>query len=656
LTHSGNRLRLPLGDRRVEGKVSIAAIAEMERGRSAIAELPRFRINRQGLGEERYLISHDPRTVVKWGGRQIAGPAGWERAEISDSELLLGRLPFANKVTPSSEAHVSVESLNLSTRSGTRFRCSQTSTMAYSAGRWVCRTDFVIPSNQCPPFVDVEIPTRWATNLDVTGSDSWVTRASSDGLVTVVRIALSPVDQRGKGSGPLNFQLAGVLDQTDQVRVSVPSVKVLGNGARERLVVVPNRLTAEPIDWRSGGGARSVSNPNASRASLSELDFDAFTLYEVTGANWSIDLEPLSQASEEPTATIGDARVILEADKALVLQRFDLAPETQNEVTIQVPRDALLLGVWSAGREVDVSGLASGELVVPLAYSRLGQSLEVLLRVDVRGGEVNDYLPSLRDVPVSSQWVAYYATTLDAFSTRADIVSAMRRGDDDGQWQQTGPWRLELAKSIVAVIDRSRDTLADRSSDEVRQWLRPWLSRFRQLALMSGVQFDSVDAINTTPATKQAEWSSLYDSLVDATGDQSEPSSIAVDALFDEDRFSGYDLTRVMRVDDEAGVKLPALELSYPKASPVRQYLLDALTLLMMAFFFVLAWPFRGRFADRIQSPLVWVSLVALLMLFLAPAVVTLSLFALILAPIIVMNTDAISRLLSLHSSRPPTQ
>lgn len=654
ITRSGNQLRLPLGDQRIDGKVTIIAIAELDRSRSAVVQLPRFKINQNGVGEERYFISHDPRTVIKWNAGDLGAATDWERTAISDAELMGGRIPFAAKLTPSNEAIVSSESLNLSTRSGTRFRCSQTSTMAYSAGRWVCRTELAIPANQCPPYIDVEMPTRWATDLGVAGSETWVTRASSDGSVTVVRLALDVGDQSGKR--PVKFLIEGFLDQRDQARVSVPSIKVLGNGARERLVVVPNRLTAEPIAWRSGGGARSVSNRNARREPLPELDFDATTLYEVTGTNWSIDLEPLSQASEEPAATIADARVILEADKALVLQRFDLAPETQNQVTIKIPGDALLLGVWSAGREVDVSGLREGELVVPLAYSRLGQSLEVLLTVDVGVLEVRDYLPSLRDVPVSSQWVAYYSTMLDAYSTRADLVSPTRRGSAEGEWQQTGEWRLELAKSIVAVIDRSRDTLADRSSDEVRQWLRPWLSRFQQLALVSGAQIGSAETPDAAPiGENQADWMALYGSLVDAIGDQSEPSSVAVDALFDEDRFSGYELKRVMRVNDEAGQNLPALQLSYPKASPVRRYLLDALTLLMMAFVFVLAWPFRGQFADRIQSPFVWASLVALLMLFLAPALVSLSLLASILVPIMVMNADAIWRLLSPRSSRPPT-
>ncbi|MEO1524695.1 MAG: hypothetical protein AAFX06_04625 [Planctomycetota bacterium] len=650
---SDGTLQIPLGDQRVDGKVSVVADAEITRKRRVTVLLPRFQINLKTDVDETYSISHDRQSLVEIVPSKTGKPTDWANASFDSESLLAGRIPLAQKESIRTSTQPSSDRLRVSTQpSGMRFRCVQLGEMAYSSGRWSCKTVFEIPSGPAPRFLDVAIPTRWATDLEVRGADEWASRVSTDKSLTVIRVAPGIPTERESGARP-RFEILGFLDKTDQVRVSVPKLDVLGRGTRERVVAVPDRLTAEPIRWRSGGGAR----PSPDRTPLvnkldPSLNLETHSLYAVEGLSWNIDLEPLSRATESPIAMMADARVILESNQALILQRFDLAPETRNEVTVRIPSDASVLGIWSASREVNLSTRDSDRLVVPLAYSRLAQPLEVLVSVDVEpGDEVTDYLPTLDEIPVSKQWVAYYSTLLEPYSTRADVASSVPNDSDEQLRLIAANWRFQLAESVVAVIERSRDTLADRSGDEVQSWLRPWLSRYRELAIISGIRFDLESTAGEFETNAVDEtWVDLHQKLIGTIGDQMDPQSAVVDSLFDEDRFSVYQLERVVELGNENS--LPTIKLSFPKASPARRYLLDMLTLLMVGLVCILVWPFRGRLASRIHHPIIWICLVAILLLFLAPSPVAVLLLITALVAVIATRSDLILNALWRRSSR----
>ncbi|WP_182868112.1 brain acid soluble protein 1 [Stieleria mannarensis] len=686
-TPAGIRAELSIGDNRINGATKIELLAESRmpiRGRSL---LPRFTVSSDGQTRETYRITRERSLDVRMtrpdapqlGEENVPGgedePGTWKPAALTQDDLLAGQIPVVYAEfsgTPPEDDPIVVSRR----AAGSVFACDQITRMRYADGQWFCDTLLELPGRLIPDYVDLTLPTRWAADLDVSGAAVWGKRQSSDDVVTVVRVAVpgQVVQSARRGEDVRRVQVTGSLKNRDQVRVSVPAINVLDAKLRDQLIAVPGQLTTQAIQWRAQSVRSIKPDPNVFASFQNEVESpERYSFYAPIESNWSVELEPLLQATINPVALCCDARVFLDSDHALVMQRFDILPETRNEVTVALPVGASCIGVWSAGREVDLSELPPGRgspdedsdedsddlqasrLRVPLAYSRLPQSLEVLVEVPVSGRAITNYLSELVDVPTRDRWVTFYLSplvgqnrqlTLDRMDSEADQIPG-------NSVQQRSARAFALAQSVVTAIDRSRDMLAERSDDEIKRWLLPWIARYQAIASRSGHTFrivsasgeDAIGAAATATnditnrrsdgAVADAEQGSNQAPLADVDPDaekrwqaydrqllqlvgrflQSNPR--LPQTLFAQHRFSEFEVASIVRLESFADG--PVLVQSFTQRESLQDLLVNAITLVTFGLAVILMWPFRGRFQTWIHEPAVWLFILGTLGLFLIP-------------------------------------
>ncbi|PAY18423.1 hypothetical protein CKO51_16375 [Rhodopirellula sp. SM50] len=720
-TPMGMQTELAIGDNRINGTTKIELFAESLvpiRGRTS---LPRFAISSDGQTHETYRITRErsldvtvvqppnsqgpntqapntqapntqaPNTQAANTQAENAVPDGdapvdkWTPAALTKDDLLAGRIPVVDSrsgSTPSADDQIVVSRR----AAGSIFTCDQITRMRYSDGQWFCDTLLELPGGKRPDYVDFTMPTRWSADLDVTGARVWAKRESSDDVVTVIRVAM-PDDAVPSGDDAeqvRRVQITGSLKNRDQVRVSVPAVTVLGARLRNHRIAVPGQLTTQAIQWR----AQSVRSVKASTGWLDSFKNEVespehYSFYTPIETNWSIELEPLLQATINPLALCCDARVFLDGDHALVLQRFDVLPETRSEVSVALPVGATCIGIWSAGREVDLSDLPSHpdaddaadgtdgaspppptKLRVPLAYSRLPQSLEVLVEVPVAGRAITHYLSDLVGVPTRDIWVTFYQAPLADQNRQLKLEQQVGLGDGpERDLDRRATMRaFALAESVVTAIDRSRDMLAERSDEEIKRWLLPWIARYHGIAGRSGHVFrmvetppqpgentpgnatsnstapgseDSAASARATSESARAEasptaadgpslhrdaqkrWDAYDRQLLQLAGRFLQSNPRLPQTLFAQHRFSDFDVVAIRRLDSiDQG---PPLTQAFTQRESLEDLLVNGITLLTFGLAIILMWPFRGRFQGWIQEPAVWLFVIGVLGLFLIP-------------------------------------
>lgn len=643
----GFNVELSLGDHRTDGLTTIELVGERPFSGSGMFELPRFEILSDGETRETYRmtrsrsLSVDAHHVAQGDSDgEVSDRRQWEVPELTRQDLLDGQVPVGFAESPGT-ARVRVKQRSR----GAVFACAQKTLMRYSDGRWSCDTLIELPGDRIPDYVDVEIPTRWATDLSVTGGTMWVERQSSDSVVTVIRIALPSIsagngDSTGDGGkidSICRVLITANFDNRDQLRVSVPSVHVLGTGKRTQVVAVPDQLTTESIQWRRR--AVSALEPDKNWFISFGNDFessDLYSLYAVVANNWSIELEPLSQATIDPVALSCDARVFLSGDHVLVLQRFDILPETHDEITIALPVGATCIGIWSAGREVDLDHAGSNatsinqnqssiqkatEIRVPLSYSRLPQPLETLIQVPVVDRSVTEYLTELLGIPTGEVWVTFYQTPYSDQRRRLKLEDPLGKPAFSApeMMRRDKARAFSLGQSVVTAIDRSRDMLAERSDEEIESWLFPWITRYQSIAASGGHHFLMEVPANSANTRTEEErgWNSLDAQLLQLAGRFLQSNPRLPLPLFSPDRFADYKMISVMRLDSLA--ELPTLAQTFTPRKSLQSLLVNSITLLTFGLAIILMWPFRGRYRSWIGEPAVWLFVLGFLALFLIP-------------------------------------
>jgi hypothetical protein len=189
---------------------------------------------------------------------------------------------------------------------------------------------------------------------------------------------------------------------------------------------------------------------------------------------------------------------------------------------------------------------------------------------------------------------------------------------------------FSLAQSVVTSLDRSSDMLAERSNEETKRWLFPWLARYRAIAEQSGRRFDprdqrSIDEEGGEPEADvdstaggdfsdaanedAANWATLDRQLLQLSGRFFDAETPLPKLLFSHDRLSGFDLQSVVRLEDVN--RLPPIETVYQPSESLGSTMINALTLAMIAAVAILLWPFRGRWKSAVHSPAVWLFLLA---------------------------------------------
>ena len=472
-------------------------------------------------------------------------------------------------------------------------------------------------------------------------------RDSGDSVVSVVRIRLAR--ERQQDTRPNRLILTCTLDNRDQGRVSVPEIEVLGNVKGRRLIILPNRLTTEAIDWRIGGvldiQLQEQENWEEPFGDLIE-DPGMYSGYVVDKRNWSVQLEPLSQAAVDPVILCCDARVYLASEQAIVYQRFDVLPETQSEILISLPRNSKCIGIWAAGREVSLpapireyelsdadSAPASNQRIsVPLAYSRLSQSIEVFMHVAASEKAIKDYLCRPVNLRLDRQWLSIYRAPTSG-SSRILTLAQMDNGHSVSSADNRNEMAFALAESAVTAIERSRDLLAERSDEEISRWLLPWIARYDAVASLVGHRFifESPDGSSSSQEEEidseseglsqelpilDPRWGALDDRLLTFAGRFSGARSLPI-PFISSGRFSDYELLTTTNLPP--GTEPPRILQKFAQRKGLQRSLFNAITLITFGLAIILLWPFRGRYRSLIRHPALWLLTLGLIGCFLIP-------------------------------------
>jgi hypothetical protein len=364
----------------------------------------------------------------------------------------------------------------------TRFDCRQLIALTRDDARWSMEALVRFNSNRIPDFIDVEVPTRWCESLEVSPTTAWSRQPATDPSRQVIRIRCAQQELAGN-----TLSIRGQLQDSETGRVSVPAVRVLGLGQRKTHISVPGLVTGEPIQWRTSA-VEAVTLPSQWRDQVATAQRST---YLVANPSWSIDLAAFFEIDVDAGAITCDTQVFAQDDGALVLCHWDLFPGGLEAIDVQLPRGAICLGAWSAGQAVVAERIGlPGEspaqlrqrrlLRVPLALSRLSQSVEILIRVPASKTSHTTAIPKLIGIPVMQQWLTNYVPL-------GSIPKPL--SDDNADVQRRA---IALARSVVEAVE-AVDMVAERPRDEVAAWLETWVNRYRMIAASMGhvVDFES---------------------------------------------------------------------------------------------------------------------------------------------------------------------
>ncbi|MEM6468903.1 MAG: hypothetical protein AAF802_04990 [Planctomycetota bacterium] len=654
---------LAVGDARIDGEVQIDLLAVAEDDRDSVFTIPRFELADAVLDDSRYRITREQGVIVQV--QHSLGDDDVRDDRMTREQLLAGEIPVLSSN--------SIIDGNLRVRrppNGNSFASDQVSVLRFEDGRWTCHLSIRFLRGRVPSYVDLQIPSRWATKLEFDKARIYGQRVSADGETTVVRVDTSlndsPIDSKNNA-----IVLAIGLDSRELSRVTFPDVRVLGKGRRSLLLAVPNRLTQEELRWqpRSVRRVRPSSNWTTRFPNL-QISPQDYSLFASDGPTWSISLERLARAEVEARALVGDARVYLGSRRAILFQHFDVIPETLDSVTFRLPAGSRCIGAWVAGRELDFdrsksdvkasSEMESPLLRLPLAYSRLPQPIELLVELPhtVFEGDSSEmqgsYLCELVGLKAPAVWVSFYQ------STRQSLQKLKLAEDGSANVSETSNREkfIELADSIVTCLEDSQDLLAERNREEIREWMNPWIGRFQRLAIDAerSIPFGEflADSMTQTPkdsdgpevnaeidedvndASERLQPAARTWQAVDAWAELDQRLSQLTESLEPLDPLSGRPLSIPSLLTDYeflASVRwkpteaLPVVERAFSSGPGLQRSLKNSISILTFIFAAALLWPIRSSLGDWVNRPGLWLIGVGIVMLMIAPLALVSSYF-----------------------------
>ena len=607
--------------------------------------LPRLSIAGTGRTSDTFTVSRDSTTRLS-----VASPLPSELHGLTldrdFEDLSRGRVPFMKFSYDSSNfgRTTNVPSLQIKVNpKPNSFAVNQLIVLSRVAQRWQMQMIAKFPKGPLPDFVDIEVPTRWCDDLDVTPASKWLRQPAGDLSTQLVRVAC---DKQIRDSRTL--MISGTLAAADKSRVSVPSIVILGEGPRHVAVSVPQKLTNEPIRWRTKS-VRNSKRPSIWGSVLEELGLmESRNHFVVANNPWSVELAPMRQKNITASIVAADTRVYPQNDRVIVVSHFDLVPGSRDNITLQLPARSKMISAMSANQPVAFSTAvrdakkkeqdkATSEVInvhLPLALSRLPQSMDVVFEVSTLDGRRGNYVPKIESLPIREHWVSIYQPMLPQ-----DRNSQAARGRKV-TGQTTAQRSFWLANASTVLIDRANDLLAERPAAEANAWLRTVLARYNQLMLEA----------RRTPVVVLSE-EQPFDESSDLTETQSRDLMISSSKGLD---FAGYgtwdDLDEAIRgrmkryrTDNshqslslvnplhiqtyqvqaiytlEENDSPPAISMVGYRETNLRAWIVNLITMLCGLVLVIVLWPFRERANAMVAHPAFWLAAIAVLGFYIAP-------------------------------------
>ncbi len=335
-------------------------------------------------------------------------------------------------------------------------------------------------------FLTFEIPSRWIDSLNVSPAAKWSSQPSTDPNMHLIRVlpqSTSAERLLALSTGPLKtgsalrIKITSRLATAGEGGISVPDLRLMGEGTRTKYFAAPLRLTSNPITWRTQYAKIAELPQQFLEVAPSTT---THTIYEVTGDAFSAVLQPAEIGDESARASILDISLFPQDDFHVVaLSRLMLLPGDRQSIEFELPPGCEILGVWSNGIPTSPqTSIDTNRLSVPVGLSRLAQQMNLLVVLPIDPSRPELPLPVPIDLTVGATWIASYDDQSDTKLSRPTDV-----------WGTAGSWypvsanryREGISAAIVDILDSSVDNVTERPATEKLLWLGPWFSRLRQL-------------------------------------------------------------------------------------------------------------------------------------------------------------------------------
>ena len=637
---SGGSSEVLLGDVKSSEPVTIKALGLQLLPKEMRFSPPRFSLNLLA-SSELYSISRDRSTEVQMIESPSISDSQQQNLDISEDSLARGWLPLTNWVISANETQNLGDSIGglfeVKTRP-IRFDSRQLIALSRDNDGWAMETLIAFRPNrsrpgalQVPDFIDVEIPSRWCDSLEISPKSDLSQSDATDDAFQIVRIRCDS-EQLRRGF----LSIRGRLKEADAGRINVPSVRVLGLGQRQVYISVPDQVMDDSIQWRTS--AVEAAKPSKDWRST-EYVSDSRSLYTIANPSWSIDLAPLPTVDADAHIGAMDVQVFAQSDGALALCHWDLFPGSMESVKILLPHSAEVIGIWSAGQaapirsafenEPDEDRLLTEAIEVPLALSRLPQTLQVLIRVSANAAKQGRYIPELIGIPSFENWIVNYSPS-DGYQGNPVSRSEERA--------------IRLAESVVAAVEALEP---ERPREECAAWLQVWLNRYRLISDSVGreVRFDlSAIAPAQEPTDTESgsdQFGMLEDSTLDAwesldarmsiyvkrfLPDQLGQSQLSRDNLslqrtadfqFAVSDFEGFEVNQITAM--AAGARPQFIQLVSSNDRGLRNLLMNVLTLILICGMLIVLRPFQSYVFPIVVHPAFWLGLLGIFGFAVAP-------------------------------------
>ena len=592
-----------------------------------------------------YSVTRDPscQVIIK---EPFRVPMVRSRTPLEPEQLMIGHLPVATWTMrggpPSSGRGVVMGPVDNSKKehsmrndwggsflvqsSNHRFNSEQVISLKREDGRWLFSFDLKITGSGAPEYIDIEIPDRWSDELTVLPQTIWGTIESQIHSATIIRLRCE-----GERFKEIPIRVQGKLQTREDGKISVPRIRVLGEGQHSVFARTPNRLVNEKIQWReTGTGGRPIPD----WFQHSRDDSISYSTHHIVDPSWSIDLAPLPKTDFSAIASAQDNQVFLRENSVIVLSHWDLAPGNRNALVLDLPSEAKTLAAWCLGQAVEIESIENVSLDdklrsntqrirLPLILSRLPQTVQLMMELPVDATKSSrSYLPHPVDIPITESWLATY---LQRNSTAVPLVQGRQQADRE---EQRSRRLLRLAASAVESVESAVDLLVDRPSDEVAGWLARWIQRYQALARQDQHVVDfSIDSpvememheLATEPSM-QKQWK-LLDARMGVyvaryRGDQSGPTT-SLSPMIPFTSFVPVTVESLGSLESPPTLRLPSESDHW-----ARPLITRSMTVLLVLFVCLAARSTQRWLLPLVVHPAVWMGTLALIGFIIAPPLV----------------------------------
>ncbi|MEM6687838.1 MAG: hypothetical protein AAF664_00335, partial [Planctomycetota bacterium] len=368
-------------------------------------------INRNGaavarIQSSRYEIFRRPNTMITFRGqdRSTQQPRSlWvDATDETRREWMVGSL-IPVKVWSNFDREAQSDIALRVRRTGSPPKANLVTTIDYESSQWSLDCSVTSTSPPTFPWVDLEIPSDWNENLEVSEGISLVTPSfivlEQGRDVTVFRIsALS------RNAVELNLRLLTTLKQSVESRWNVPIVRLPTHDVIRYEISLPTKVSGREMLYNRRGVAVAGIRGNDSTKNRRQ--------FVVKRENWLIEAESRPPPTRSTSVLMEEHQFSIQSNSVVLCSTWDVAPDPRRTLAIEIPQPFQVQRLLCENKPakildqdlVESSLSESSRFNLILEYSDVPQTIKVVC--SVKNPEAIRTLPSLVGQGSATQWIS----------------------------------------------------------------------------------------------------------------------------------------------------------------------------------------------------------------------------------------------------------